>query len=302
MSAADLIPQDLVDKVSVQGTLLKLDGPTWLRRLPALIDDVFADWGLVPAGPPRNGCTALVVPVERDGQPFMCKFLFAHPEAVHEHLALRHWNGHGACRLIAADPARDVLLLEALDPDRDLGPVPIDEACAITGEVLRRLHVPAPPPIRRLSEVGAAVFADIDAAPGQLPRRVVQRARGLFEELTSDPSCDATLLHTDLHFYNILAGTREPWQAIDPKPMAGHPGFELQPMLRNRADELGTGSAFRWSVRRRVEIVSEAAGIDEDQARWWSIVHSTFQAFWAGEDDGELSRGLFLSLVKALDD
>ena len=63
--------------------------------------------------------------------------------------------------------------------------------------------------------------------------------------------------------------------------MAGHPGFELQPVLRNRVDELGTGAAFRWSIRRRLQIVAEAAGIDQEPARLWSLVHTGLQIGWA---------------------
>jgi hypothetical protein len=31
------------------------------------------------------------------------------------------------------------------------------------------------------------------------------------------------LVHADLHYGNILAGTREPWLAIDPKPVGRRP-------------------------------------------------------------------------------
>ena len=73
--------------------------------------------------------------------------------------------------------------------------------------------------------------------------------------------------------------------------MAGHPGFEIQPLLRNRTEELGTGSAFRYLVRRRLEICCEAAGIDEDEALAWTYVHTAMEAGWAGADgdrDGRL--------------
>ena len=83
--------------------------------------------------------------------------------------------------------------------------------------------------------------------------------------------------------------------------MAGHPGFELQPLVRNREDELGTGSAFRYGVRRRVEIAAEAAGIDEDLAFGWTFVHTSMQARWAA-DGGEKKLLTFnLALLKALD-
>ena len=86
------------------------------------------------------------------------------------------------------------------------------------------------------------------------------------------------LLHTDLHYTNVLGAYRSPWLAIDPKPMAGDVAFEVAPALWNRADELGTGSEVRWSLRRRLEIICERAGIDEGRARAWTIVREADNA------------------------
>jgi streptomycin 6-kinase len=135
-----------------------------------------------------------------------------------------------------------------------------------------------------------------------VPRRMLDHAGSLMRDLAATPDLDATLLHTDLHFMNVLAGTREPWLAIDPKPLAGRPGFEVPPVLWNRVDELGTGSAFRWSVRRRLQVVCEAAGIDEDEARAWVVVRETAEAMSAADEGDRDSLTLAISLAKAMDD
>jgi streptomycin 6-kinase len=231
----------------------------------------------------------------------MLKLVWPHLEARDEHLVLRHWRGNGAVRLVAADPARGALLLEALDPSRDLGSLGVDAACEIAGGLLGRLNVPAPAGLRPLSAFASAQAAALVSSEGVLPRRMVDRVGGLVLELTGDPDCDATLVHTDLHFENVLAAEREPWLAIDPHAMAGHPGFEVQPLLRNRVAELGPGSAFRYHVRRRVEIVSEAAGIDEDRAMAWTYVHTAVQARWAAEEGDREGVSFAVALLKALD-
>jgi streptomycin 6-kinase len=133
---------------------------------------------------------------------------------------------------------------------------------------------------------------------------MVERAGGLARDLTAEPRCDASVVHTDLHYGNVLSapgGERGSWLAIDPEPMAGHPGFEVQALLRHRVDELGTGSAFRYLVRRRVEVVADAAGVDEDEALAWSYVRTAIRARWAARDgnDDEVSFGV--ALLKALD-
>lgn len=307
MRSHPLIPHAFVDELTGRPAEGGPDGSAWLGDLPDLVDHTLTHWSLTATGPARTGWTALVLPVERDGVPYACKFGWPHHDSAGEALALRHWGGAGAVRLVAADPARGVLLLEALDPTRDLRGVPLDEACEVIGGLLARLHVPAPARVRRLSDVVAAELTALAGAPGLLPRRVVARAEGLFAELSRDPVADATLLHTDLHFENVLAGRRagvdaEPWLAIDPNPMGGHPGYELHAVLMNRVDEYGTGAAFRWGVRRRVELVCDAAGIDLDVARHWSIVHAALQAFWSARDGDTDGTTLHLALLKALDD
>ena len=40
-------------------------------------------------------------------------------------------------------------------------------------------------------------------------------------DLAADPG--SQLVHGDLHYDNILAGSRRPWLVIDPKPATGNP-------------------------------------------------------------------------------
>ncbi|KGN38387.1 aminoglycoside phosphotransferase family protein [Knoellia aerolata] len=292
---------------------------TWMSRLPAeggptgadwaadvdrLTRELLRDWDLVPVGPAMTGWTAVVHPVQRRSgdvtRPLVLKVGWPHVESAQEHLALRSWNGHGAVRLVAADPARGALLLERLDATRDLESVDIDEACAVIGGLYRQLHVPAPPTIRPL-EAHLDPYLTQLRQRTDLPRRVVTRVTGLARDLLADPA-PRVLLHTDLHFQNALAADRAPWLVIDPKPLAGPPAYELQPLLRNRFDELGTGPAMRWSLRHRLEVTCEAAGIAADIGRLWSIVRCGVEVFWAAFDGdaGELSRNL--TLLKALED
>jgi streptomycin 6-kinase len=304
---APLVPEqfrELVVRFSAQdGAVGGPSGAHWSARLPRLLAEVLDHWKLEPLGPGTTGWTAVVLPVRRGEERLALKLVWPHIEARDEPLVLRTWNGGGAVRLVAADPGRGALLLEALDPTRDLGSLDIDDACRTTGELLCQLNVPAPHGLRRLSEVASAEVAKLEAADGLLPRRMVERASGLVRDLAADPSCDATLVHTDLHYRNVLAslpGSGRPgWLAIDPHAMAGHPGFEVQPLLRNRTDELGTGSTFRHLVRRRLAICCEAAGIDEDEGLAWTYVHTAMQAGWAAGDREALSFNI--ALLKALD-
>ena len=306
--AAALVPSSFRESVrrfsAEDGAVGGPSGAQWEAGLPGLLARVLDDWGLEPTGVGRTGWSAVVVPVRRDGEVLALKVFWPHIEARDEALVLRHWDGRGAARLVAADPGRGALLLEALDPTRDLRALDMDTACTVAGSLLSQLNVAAPPGLRPLSVFAREQLVKIAATGGALPRRMLERLTGLVRDLTGDPACDATLVHTDLHFENVLASRagsgRPPWLAIDPHAMAGHPGVEVQPLLRNRVDEYGTGSTFRWQVRRRVEVACEAAGIDEDVAYAWSYVVTAMEARWAAEKGDSDLVSFNIALLKAL--
>ncbi len=243
----------------------------WLERLPGLMRDLEVEWELTEDGEATHGFTALVLPVRTAaGEPAVLKVGFPHTEAEHEALALQRWHGNGAARLLRADPRRFALLLERLQA-ADLNGCWDVQACEVDGDLYGRLHVPAPPQFRRLSQYAGHVADRLAALPRgvPLPPRLIDQARALATELSRDEATDGRLIHTDLHYANVLNSDRA-WLAIDPKPLSGDPHYEVAPLLWNRFDEL-TGRV-REGVRDRFFAVLDAAGLDEQRARDWAIV------------------------------
>jgi streptomycin 6-kinase len=124
------------------------DGRRFLDELPALLASVTRDWGLTVVAP-LPGTYHWVGRVRRaDGSEAVLKL--GPPSAVevgHEAAALRHYDGVGAVRLLAADPARGALLLELASPGasaRSLVPGKDLIATAAIITVIRRLHRPLP--------------------------------------------------------------------------------------------------------------------------------------------------------------
>ena len=103
-----------------------------------------------------------------------------------------------------------------------------------------RLHVPALPQLRPLTSYVARWAGELAALPrtAPLPRRLVEQAVALARDFVADPASTGTMIHGDLHYENVMAADREPWLAIDPKPMSGDPHYEPAPMLWNRFEEL----------------------------------------------------------------
>ncbi|MFE0426654.1 aminoglycoside phosphotransferase family protein [Streptomyces sp. NPDC058953] len=262
----------------------------FIDALPARAAEFMERWGLGPDGPPAHGVVALVLPVVRaDGSEAVLKLQPVDDETVGEPVALRAWGGDGAVRLLDHDPATGTLLLERLDAARPLSSVADPgEAVRVLGALLARLgDRPAPAGLRRLGDLTAAM---LDQLPGALSalgdadgRRLLADCAAALREVAAEPG--DRLLHWDLHYGNVLAAEREPWLAIDPKPLAGDPGFELLPALMNRFDP--DPAAIRW----RFDLLTEALGTDRERARAWTLGRVLQVLLWDLEDVGQGKEG-----------
>ncbi|MFD6876077.1 MULTISPECIES: aminoglycoside phosphotransferase family protein [unclassified Streptomyces] len=261
-------------------------GREFIEGLPARAAGFLERWELRRTGPGMYGATALVLPVERaDGTPAALKLLVPDEESEGEPLALRTWAGRGCVELWEHDAPTGTLLLERLDEGRPLsGLAELDSRAAVgvIGELLGRLtSVPAPEGLRGLD---VSVARMLDGAPraAALPadpreRLLLSDCAAAVAEVAAEPG--DRLLHWDLHFDNVLGGGeggREPWLAIDPKPLVGDPGFELLPSIVNnfRAEEV------RW----RFDLLTEVVGLDRERARAWTLGRVLQNCLWELED------------------
>ena len=262
------------------------DWASWVDGLRAAVAGLLEEWALRVDGPVGHGYCSLVLPVRTAaGTPAVLKVGFPDRESEHEALALQHWRGGGAVRLLRADPRRRALLLERLHPET-LAELWDEEACEVVGGVYGRLHLPAPPQLRRLSAQLARGRDQLDALPrnAPVPRRLVEQCLAIVRDFAGDPATDGRLLHADLHYDNVLAADREPWLVIDPKPLNGDPHFEPAPMLWNRWDEVVASGDVRSTVRRRFHALVDSAGLDEDRAKNWAVLRVVLNAVWELEE------------------
>lgn len=268
---------------------------TWLDRLADVVRDLLEEWSLTPDGEAAHGNTAVVAPVRTaDGEAAVLKVVRPHWEAEHEALALQTWGGRGAVRLLRADPKRFALLLERLHTE-DLSELWDVQACEIVGGFYRRLHIAAPPQLRTLSAQAARWASELGERERRLPvpPRMVEQARSIARDLANDEATDGTLIHTDLHYENVLRGDREEWLVIDPKPLSGDPHYELAPMLWNRFDEYA--GRIRDGVRDRFFALVDSAELDEDRARAWAVLRLVVNV----KDEVEVEDPTRLDLIKS---
>ncbi|GAA3537315.1 aminoglycoside phosphotransferase family protein [Nocardioides daeguensis] len=271
--------------------------------MPAATPALLEEWGLTPDGEAWRGSRSLVVPVRTaDGTPAALKTALPDGGSAHEHLALQHWHGRGAVRLLRADPARHALLLERL-PGPDLAEHWDVEACEVVAGLYRDLHRPAFPQLPLLSRYAGEVARALADLPRDvpLPPRLVVQARHLAERFAADPATDGTVVHTDLHYGNVLAGDRAPWLAIAPKALSGDPHYEVAPLLWTRYDELA--GRVRDGLRARFHAAVDTAGLDEHRARDWVVVRALDLARQRLADrSGPAFLTMCVSIAKAVQD
>lgn len=284
-------------------------GDAWIAGLPAMAEEYLDRWGCTPDGSPACGAIAWVLPVRTTaGDRAVLKLQPVDDETVGEPVALRTWDGDGSVRLLRDDPATGALLLERCDPDRTLDHEPDDLAALQTlSELLARLAaVPAPPGLRQLSDIADDLVRRADAVRERIVDhdlgRIMTNCMAAVREVR--PEAGDRLLHWDLHYQNVLASLpdsgREPWLAIDPKPLAGDPGFELLPALHNRWDDvLATGDPPR-ALLRRFDLMTEVVGLDRDRAAAWTLGRVLQNLVWSAEsgiDEGHNDVGRLIARV-----
>lgn len=303
------------------------EGRAWLASLPGTAESLLARWrlasGLGPGVAPWNGHGAIVIPVVReDGSPAALKIAFPHDEARAERHALELWNGRGAVALLASDAGTCSMLLERLDAGRPLSDLPMADAAAVWGGLVRQLSIVPDdrPQWREFEHIAARAEqwsddlpADWDQLGRPFPRWLLEAAlevcqtRGAVGRRTARD----VLVHTDLHYLNILArpGTRgtggKPtpggFAAIDPQPMIGEPEFGVAPLLWNRLPDLPLNQP-EAGLRQRCADFSAAAGLDPDAARQWAVAREVANALWyAGKPGhrGDLARSLWVASTLA---
>jgi streptomycin 6-kinase len=254
------------------------EGRAWLARLPLLVEECAERWSLRVGEPFPYAYASLALPATLpDGVAAVLKLCYPDRESEHEADALARWGGEGAVRLLAHDRPRRALLLERAVPGTPLSDLEPDAALDVLAGLLPRLWTPAGPPFRPLAEEAAwwseSLPAQWERAGRPFERPLLDAGLAALRELAPTQG-EQVLLHQDLHAWNVLRAEREPWLAIDPKPLAGEREFGLAPIVRGA--ELG-GSAR--DVLHRLDRLSSELGLDRERARGWALGQTLA---WAG--------------------
>jgi streptomycin 6-kinase len=258
-------------------------GRLWLANLPQTVADYCDRWGLQVDGEPMHGSNGLAVPVHRDDEPLVLKVDWPDQDVVEQARALVVWNGRGMVRLDRSDPSAGVLLLERLDPGQTARDLPLREAVPLAGRVLRRLAIPAPDGFRatwdEAQDCRASFRAKWEAVGRPFSGHLLDTALGLADDMAAerpDAGQSPFMVNRDLHYDQILRGTREPWLTIDPLPMVGDIEFQVGQLLWTRYNEMAASGTLLWCF----DALVDAAGLDERRAYSWLVLRCVSYWLW----------------------
>jgi streptomycin 6-kinase len=259
-------------------------GRRWIADLPTLVERVCQRWAVELTGDaPSYGVWGMVVLGHRGAEPCAIKVSWPEHPTMVEAAALRAWNGNGAVRLLQMSPENNALLLERLDSGRTLEDLDLLAAAEIAGGIIRRLAVPPPAdsplavdtvPVQPADDLAVGLRIRQAELGHPVPRRFVELAADLARDLASTSA--RVLVHTDLHYGNILAGRRQPWLAIDPRPVVGDPELSVPELMWWRLDD----AVRDEDVRTLLDVLVATGDLDHERATAWTVVRAVDYWLW----------------------
>lgn len=248
----------------------------------SLLDHYLARWNLADPQLLTQTMTSQIYTV-RDQAALTILKLLASSEIDEQRgaLALEHFAGQGAVRLIRADERAQLMEYAAGDELVTLVERGQDaQATAIIAQVIAQLHTAARPipqsglvPLERWFEALLQQAARDRDAGGE---SIYVRSGRIAEELLRTQR-DRRVLHGDIHHRNIRQSARG-WLAFDPKGLVGERTYDcantlcnpvMPDLVHNEARLLATAA-----------ILADALGLDRWRVLAWTYAYACLNASW----------------------
>lgn len=241
-------------------------------------------WNLSDPQPLAETVTSYVYTVSCDGERVVLKILtdIGTEERVGG-LALRHFNGHGAVRLLREDDSAHLMEYAG---DEDLVGMSLggedEKATDIIADVLNQLHAaPTDHFPEGLYHLRRWFRSLLDGAKKDRENgldTMYMRAAPLAERLLNEP-LDEHVLHGDMHHGNVRHHPQRGWLAFDPKGLVGERTYDAANTLCNpiEAPELVANEA---RFLRNVEILSDKMKIDRTRILEYTFAYASLSTRW----------------------
>jgi streptomycin 6-kinase len=194
-------------------------------------------------------------------------------------------QGRGYVRLLAHDPARQALLLEALGPSMAaVGEPPEKQLVRLSATLAEAWQVPprAGATVAPEEEKGHTLCVMVEQLWEQLhrpcPSAVVEQAVDYARRRSAEFRLDrCVVVHGDPHPGNALQvrsprfGAGSGYVFVDPDGFLAHPAYDLGVALRDWCDELLEGDAMRL-VQAWCRLLARESGVDETAIWEWGFL------------------------------
>jgi streptomycin 6-kinase len=279
---------------AVRNRAVSQGSQAWLDELDGRVDRLCRDWRLRPIRLLDGGTAALVLQVvDADGRPGALKVSLP-GLGFHDQIELlARADGRGYVRLLRADPAAEVALLELLGPslagDAGFragagapGGLPAAEQISVLCELLAvAWQVPIRPEDRQpwdnADELAALITRLWTELDRPCPERVVDQALAYTRRRASTDRSHWVVVHGDPHPGNALhvrarrSGAVRGRVFVDPDGFTADPAYDVGVVLRDWSDLLRPGEAT-GTLRGFCRLAASRTGLSE-QAIWeWAYI------------------------------
>jgi streptomycin 6-kinase len=254
-----------------------------MADLNKALQHYLAAWNLSNPQPLAQTPTSHIYTVTHDHTNVVLKILAPYGEEERMGaLALRHFKGHGAVRLLRSDNGAH--LLEYADGENLTGLVQHgqDEAAtAIIADLINALHAnDAVPPegITTLRRWFRALFLQAEQDRKRGLDTILMRAAPIADTVLAQPH-EPRVLHGDIHHENIRQSSRG-WLAFDPKGLYGERTYDLANTLCNPSPVYGVVAADEGRILRNADILAQKCGIERSRVLLFLYLYACLSASW----------------------
>ena len=252
----------------------------WLPSLPTLIQAVCSKWQIeLDPSVADTYMTLVLFGHSSTLGPVVVKSSPASADFVAQARALQIGSGVNLPRLYDVDFERCVMVMERIVPGTELRAVAMDDETStrIAAETLLPLWRPASDveglkPQRDVLQPLFEWTPATEVIDGALVTQAQELAASLLRE-----SPGPSLLHGDVHHWNVLRRETGDWALIDPVGVAGDPAFEVARWMHN-PPEVSVRADLRDLLIRRLRIWEDVTGLDNTRLASWTFVGNVLNA------------------------
>ena len=285
-------------------------GSAWAAGLPDQLAALAQQWSLTLGRPLPGGSTSYVVSARNaDGRDVVLKLVLPASDLADQVAALRNAQGRGYAQLLAYDPDRRALLLEALGPSLEQSGYPVADQLRLLAETLAIAWQPAADhhagPADKaggLHDLVSRLWVELDRP---CPEAVITQALTYADRCRTVDATELVVVHGDPHPGNLLRaaaarpGAETGYCFVDPDGFVADRAYDLGVVIRDWAGQLG-GPGARAVLEGYCELLAEHSGVDATRIWEWGFLERVSTGLYAMSFGAHRAAAPFLRTAASL--